>query len=340
MGFFHLKRVFILFILFISINGLLFAQTEFPDRDFWSLDAGIGIGAIGVLGESFLQVLDTRLWLSPHLMVGSKLGINYSVETHTQENVLSNILTLEGQVYLRWNFFSLGRDPQRAPIVFLQGGLGLVSAYRGVNNPFDDATKTRGSIMVDAAFGLTIPITTRWHIEPLIRGGYPHIAGISLTAGYKFPLPQRVITTSTIEYIEVERTLPQSETIRRIMIPAIEFIIFGPDIGSYNVGIDSDARQVNELVLNATAQMLRDNPGFQVRIEGHANPFTINRSEADDLMAISTMRANAVAQQLRARGVREEQMVVVAFGGTRNATSEWDVRNRNRRVELMIIQID
>ena len=56
-------------------------------------------------------------------------------------------------------------------------------------------------------------------------------------------------------------------------------------------------------------------------------------------MALSTMRANVVAQQLRERGVNEDQIVIIGFGGTRTATSEWDVRNRNRRVELMIIQV-
>jgi len=52
------------------------------------------------------------------------------------------------------------------------------------------------------------------------------------------------------------------------------------------------------------------------------------------------MRANVVAKQLKNRGVSEEQIVVISFGGTRAVTSEWDIRNRNRRVELIIIQVD
>jgi hypothetical protein len=143
-----------------------------------------------------------------------------------------------------------------------------------------------------------------------------------------------------IEYVEVVRVLPPTEIVRRTIIPAIEFIIFGPDIGSYNVGIDRDAQQLNEMVLDAVAQMLRDDSNLKVRIEGHANPYTINRSEHDELMTLSSIRANVVADQLRAKGVSEEQLVIIALGGTRNATSEWDIRNRNRRVELMIIQFD
>jgi len=93
-------------------------------------------------------------------------------------------------------------------------------------------------------------------------------------------------------------------------------------------------------VLNQIANDLIENPDFRVRLEGHANSYTINHSEAEDLMALSAMRSNTVAQQLRQRGVSDEQMVIIAYGGTRTATSEWDIRNRNRRVELMVIQVD
>jgi len=134
--------------------------------------------------------------------------------------------------------------------------------------------------------------------------------------------------------------LPANEIIRVIKIAAIEFILFGPDIGRYNIGIDRDAQQLNELVLNYAADHLKANPDFMVRIEGHANPHTINVSEADDLMTLSAMRSDTVAEELRKRGVPDSQMVLVSFGGTRNATSEWDIRNRNRRVELMLIHVD
>ena len=141
-------------------------------------------------------------------------------------------------------------------------------------------------------------------------------------------------------YVDVTRPLPADEILRRIMIPSVEYIMFGPDIGVYNEGISNDAEGLNELALNHSAQILRENPSFLARIEGHANPVTNDPNEADELMALSSMRANQVAQQLRVRGVREEQMVIIAFGGTRTITSDHDIRNRNRRVELTIIQIE
>ena len=344
---FSKKSIFLLLMIVIGIYGLN-AETEFPAGDFWALDAGFGMSSILVEGTSFQGIIDPRLWLSPALMVGSKVGVNYSIEDNSNnESELGNILTLEGQVYLRWNFLRLGKNPEKKTNFFIQGGLGLVSAYRGTDNPFDDVTKTRGSVLADAALGVTIPLTPRWHIEPQVRGGYPHLLGGSITAGYKFALPKKTtIETqyeirSRTEYIEVIKSLPPQEIIKRVMISSVEFVIFGPDAGRYNIGIDRDAQQLNELILNSTAQMLKDNPNFRVRIEGHANPFTVDVSEADELMVLSSRRATVVAEQLKNKGVSSDQMVIIAFGGTRAVTNptEWDVRNRNRRVELIVIEI-
>jgi len=308
-------------------------ESTFPNGNFWSLDGGFGVDGVTVDGIAYQLIIDPKLWLSPALMVGTKAGINYSTEKHTAENPndLSNILTIEGQVYVRWNFLRFGK--KNLFNLFLQGGVGLIASYRGNNLFSDDVTLTRGSVLADAAFGMTIPLTSRLHIEPLIRAGYPHIWGTSITIGYKFPLPQSRV-------VETIRNLPPSEIIKVIKIHSIEFVLFGPDIGSYNIGVDRDAQQLNELVLNYTSDTLKENPDFRVRLEGHANPFTISVSEADDLMALSNMRAQTIAEELRKRGVNDNQIVVVGFGGTRTATSEWDVRNRNRRVELMIIQVD
>ena len=333
------KLIFLLVLFFALFNGL-YAQIEFPAGDFWSLDAGFGMNDLLVKGLAFQAVLDPKLWLSPPLMVGSKVGVSYSTE---EESRNSNILTFEGQVYLRWNFLRLGR-PEKKTNVFIQGGLGLISAYRGTDRPFDDVTKTRGSLMADAALGVTIPLSARWHIEPSIRGGYPHIAGFSVTAGYKFPLPQKTkyqdVTSISTEYVEVVKMLPPEEIIKRIMISSVEFILFAGDIGRYNLGIDHDAQGLNELVLNSISQQLKENPDFRVRVEGHANPVTTDPNEADELMALSAMRSSAVADQLRAKGVSDEQMVIVSFGGTRTVTSDHDIWNRNRRVELIVIMVD
>ena len=329
----------------LTLTSGLSAQMEFPAGDYWSLDFGLGMSDLLVSGQSFQLIIDPKLWLSPHMMVGAKAGVNYSFEGKESNPALGDILIFEVQVYLRWNFLRFGR--RNNPVnIFAQAGIGLISAYRGTDNPFSSVTETRGSVMADAAIGITIPLTPRWHIEPSVRGGYPHLWGFSVTAGYKFPLPKNTTITNTIqgqtrtEYVEILRTMPVNEIVKRIMITAVEFILFGPDIERYNVGIDADARQLNELVLNQTANVLKNNPNTIVRIEGHVNPYTISHYEIDELSVLSSMRANVVADELRARGVNEEQMVIISFGGTRTITNEFDIRNRNRRVELIIVQLD
>jgi len=131
------KRI-ILFLALLALTCSLHALTTYPAGNFWSLDAGIGMSNVLVDGHSYQIVIDPKLWLSPPLTVGSRLGI--------------------------------------------------LAAYRGWENPFDDVTRTRGSILADAGLGITIPLSPRWHIEPMVRDGYPHM--------------------------------------------------FGPDIGTYNLGID------------------------------------------------------------------------------------------------------
>ena len=341
------KKLLVFLCVFFALVGGLSAQVDFPAGDFWALDVGTGMSGMLVDGTSFQILIDPRLWLSPPLMVGSKVGINYSNEKPDAN--LGNILTFEGQVYVRWNFWNFGNDPNRQASVFVQGGLGLISAYRGTTNPFNNVTETRGSVLAEGALGITIPLTNRWHIEPQIRGGYPHLYGLSVTAGYKFPLPEKTkyqdrvterVTPGATEYVEIMRMLPAQEIVRRLTILAVEFVMFGPDIGRYNIGIDNDARQLNELIVNYTADLLKKNPSYLVRIEGHANPVTNDVNEADELMVVSTMRANAIAEQLRERGVNEEQMVIIAFGGVRTvAPNSENIRNRNRRVELQIIHV-
>jgi hypothetical protein len=305
------KRV-ILLLAFLALVSGLHAQTEFPGKDYWSLDAGFGMTGFHVKGQTYQFILDPKLWLSPALMVGSKLGAGYSSD---------EILSFEGQVYLRWNFLRLG-EPERTVNTFVQGGLGILAMYRGTDSPFSDVTMNRGSLLFDAAAGVTIPLTSRWHIEPSIRAGYPHIAGFSITAGYKFPAKTK------------------KETIAGSIkaLTSVDYIMFGPDEDRYNVGIDRDAQGLNELVLNNTAQMLKDHSDYQVIIEGHANPVTNAPGEADRLMTLGKKRANVVAERLKAKGVDEKQMDILSLGGTKTITSDYNNRNRNRRVELTIIQ--
>jgi len=312
-------------VLFFALLGTAAALHAQAGRweTFWALDAGIASNDILVEGVSLGLVLDPSISLTPRITIGSKNVINFS----TDETM--NIVALETQAYFRWNFLRL-RNPERPTNIFAQGGVGLVAAYRGA-----DVQMTRGSVLVDGTAGITIPVSSRWHIEPSVRVGYPFIAGVSVTAGRRFPLR----LPSRIEYREIIRIPPPTEIVKRITIVQVEYVIFGPDISAYNDGIDADARALNDLVIGHTVEVLKENPNYVVRLEGHANPLTYTPAQFEDLVALSEERADEVAGLLKARGVPEEQIVVAAFGGARTAARDFDHRNMNRRVELIIKEI-
>jgi hypothetical protein len=198
-------------------------------------------------------------------------------------------------------------------------------------------------MLFDATAGLTIPLSQRWYVEPSIRAGYPFIVGATVTAGVRFPIRRAAATPEfrgATEYVEIVRTLPASEIIRSILITQVEYVMFGPDVSRYNVGIDADGRALNDLVVNQVAQVLRGNPALFVRVEGHANPVSHDPDEINELLVLSEARANEVAGLLRERGVDEGQIVVIAQGGSRILAGDHDHWNVNRRVELMIKQVD
>jgi len=301
-----LIRGIIIPLVLIMLSGGLFAQTVFQGGDYWSFDAGFGMTDILVKGLSYQFVLDPKISISPPLMVGNRLGVNYSTD---------KILTFENQIYLRWNFLRLG-PPERTVNVFVQGGLGLLASYRGENGFFSDMSKRRGSFMVDAAAGVTIPLGPAWHIEPAVRGGYPHIAGASVTVGKKMPF----------------------RTEREKQVSPVKAVLFGSYIGEYNVEVDNDTRERNETAVNEIAKALNKNPDYHVRIEGHANPVLNVPSENDSLMTLSKTRAGNVAALLKGKGVKEEQMVITAYGGARPVTRDKAYGSMNRRVELIVYQ--
>ncbi|MDR2965014.1 MAG: OmpA family protein [Treponema sp.] len=325
--FYRVIRSILLVLVVFNITGLLYTQTNLPNTEtpYISLDGGVGSSDVLVDGMSFCILLNPKLSLTPGFMIGSKNILHISTD---------DIIALEAQVFFRWNFLRLGSSITTD--IFVQGGVGFLGAFKG-----SDVRDSRASLLADFTAGVTIPLASGWYIEPSIRGGYPFIAGAAITAGYKFPLTKKV-EFHGLEYSEVIKNLPPNEIIRRIVINQVEYIIFAPDSARFNIGVDRDAQALNELVILHVAQILRENPDFRVRLEGHANPVTHATGEMEELVALSTARANEVARQLRQKGVRESQIVVIGYGGARILadTTDHDHWNMNRRVELIVIQVD
>ena len=331
-------------LLFFVIIGGLYAQTKTPtwDNAYFSLDGGFGSSDVLVEGMSFALFFEPKFIISPRFTVGIKNGIHFSTD---------DIIALETQGFFRWNFLRLALGGQglanNSSNIFIQGGIGLLGAFRRFEDEFDgkfDVRNSRASVLADVTAGITIPLSSNWHIEPSIRGGYPFNYGAALTIGRKFPLPQRTIheIIREYEYVEIIRTLPPNEIISRMLISQVEYIIFAPNIAVFNQGLDHDAQSLNDLVLDHTAQILRENTDYRIRIEGHANPVTRLPGESEELAVLSESRAHEVARLLRQRGIAEEQIIVIAHGGTRvvAGADDHDHWNMNRRVELIIVQVN
>jgi len=324
------RRIITLSALMMLSNGL-FAQTVFPGGDYWSFDAGFGMTDILVKGLSYQFIVDPKIWISPPLMVGSRIGVNYSTD---------KVFSIENQIYLRWNFLRPSSCSEKTVNIFVQGGVGVLASYKGDELLFSDATNSRGSFMLDAATGITIPLTSIWHIEPAVHGGYPHIIGFSITTGGKIPFrPDRTDRTDMIYRInKTDKTDGTNKAEQNKCVSSVKLIMFGADTGKYNAGINRDTQKQNELILNDVAKMLEKNPNYRVKIDGHANPVTNKPDEANRLMTLSKTRADTVAEQLKARGVKEKQIVITAFGCTKPVTSNKSSWNKNRRVELIVFQ--
>ncbi|GEM_PF-1802550 len=88
-------------------------------------------------------------------------------------------------------------------------------------------------------------------------------------------------------------------------------------------------------VLDEIAQVLKDNPGLRIRIEGH----TDSVGPASYNLRLSQKRANAVRNYLISKGIDPSRLEAVGYGESRpiapNTTPEG--RAKNRRVEFVII---
>ena len=87
-------------------------------------------------------------------------------------------------------------------------------------------------------------------------------------------------------------------------------------------------------VLDEVVQALKDNPGFRVQVEGHADS-----SGADDHnQTLSEQRAEAVLDYLAAHGIAKDRLVSKGFSSSVPIDTNLTVagRENNRRVEFVV----
>ncbi|MCL2194057.1 MAG: hypothetical protein FWB78_11785, partial [Treponema sp.] len=73
-------------------------------------------------------------------------------------------------------------------------------------------------------------------------------------------------------------------------------------------------------------------------LAGHANRVTQSPSEDADLERVSRARADAIVEELTAKGIDTERMINVGFN-PRNLAQDAEHASLNRCVELVIIEI-
>lgn len=88
--------------------------------------------------------------------------------------------------------------------------------------------------------------------------------------------------------------------------------------------------------LNRLARTLADNPTVNIRLEGH----TDNQGNADLNQKLSEDRVAEVRRYLITRGVPENRISVIGYGGTRprGSNDKEETRRLNRRVEFTIVK--
>jgi len=129
-------------------------------------------------------------------------------------------------------------------------------------------------------------------------------------------------------------------------IPLSQPIVFGTRIEDWD-DLDTATIAVNENILSQIVQILNTNPGYKVRVEGHANP-TVDPSNmasrqyeyTEELQPISEVRARAVMNRLVSLGIDPSRLEYRGLGGEHPLVAWEDTENwgKNRRVEFILVR--
>jgi len=131
----------------------------------------------------------------------------------------------------------------------------------------------------------------------------------------------------------------------KIRVPSIVFRANHADF----IGLGEDIVARNGKVIARIAQILGKFPDYRVRVEGHGNNIgkmlgysatRIQQEETNELIPLSTERAEVVRKMLAENGVDPRRLSVAGLGSSEPVVAFTDVENRwkNRRVEFVLIR--
>jgi hypothetical protein len=163
-----------------------------------------------------------------------------------------------------------------------------------------------------------------------------------------------------IQIVYVDRPVPPEILLQHITIINIEFIIFAGNAHDFNGGpiggavsnLTPEERTHNTFIIEDVVEEMRDNPEYMLILHGHANPTIAPGQpgyelELEELVALSTSRANAVRQEVNSIYGPEadvdlaNRMTARGYGGGRNISgSSSTYAGLNRRVEVILFTVE
>jgi hypothetical protein len=154
-----MRLIFILFMALTLSTGTIVSQ----EAGHFSLGAGIEANLNVREGLSLSENLSFDYGITKTIAAGIKFGYSYNFD---------EIVVLEPEAFVRWYFWELEGIP-----LFTQVSLGSSIIFEdGEAHPV---------VLGGLSAGLRIPLN-RWYVESSLRGGYPFIWGIGVSAGYRF----------------------------------------------------------------------------------------------------------------------------------------------------------
>lgn len=224
---------------------------------------------------------------------------------------------------------------------FIVGGIGNAFIRENTHNAF------MGDIGLGFKYFLSDTVGLRFDA----RGAFSDFSSLVTTAGITFQLGGKVPTAAPVRPMPAA-TPPPAPSPTPAPTPVAEATPAPSPAATpapVKVILEDIHFEFNKATLTHTAeelldrniQMIRENPGIEVQIEGHA----CAHGPDDYNMALSERRANAVKEYLVKGGIPAERLTTIAYGETRLAMPEIPTpynkesveARTNRRVHFEVI---
>jgi outer membrane protein OmpA-like peptidoglycan-associated protein len=298
-----------------------FAETSF------SLGLGPEVNLITLEERSLAMggIISAEAGFGPVFAAGINIGAGYG---------WNDFIYIENRIFARWYF----ARPWRMAF-FFQGDAGLLVTYRTL-----DQIESRGSPSGGLTLGSRIHLPGGWFLEPSVRGGWPYLFGGGIVMGYSFKSRNgysQGAETGNLRSSEETLVYVQLGTIPEIAALSIEpYVYFGSNTADFT-GLTIQTIENNYRLLREIADFLKQNPEYNLIIEGHANPvINTDNEEKTSLSPLSRKRAELVSGTLINYGINRKRLVIAGSGGTKTLVP-WPEREYwqlNRRVEFMLVR--